>query len=65
MHLPLPDEVYSPERACMELAVVKPRIGLGLWLLALGAQAADAYRIEPEQTQLLINLHRFGGYDRG
>lgn len=33
---------------------------LGLSLLALNAQAADAYRIEPARTQASFTVHRFG-----
>ncbi len=39
---------------------MKKGVWLGLCLLALGARAADAYRIEPEQTQLSFDVRRFG-----
>jgi polyisoprenoid-binding protein YceI len=35
-------------------------IWLGLCWLALGAQAADAYRIQPEQTKVSFTVRRFG-----
>lgn len=39
---------------------MKQTVWLGLCCLALGAQAADAYRIEPEQTQLSFDVRRYG-----
>lgn len=33
---------------------------LGLWLLALSAQAADAYRLDPEHTRVSFDVRRFG-----
>lgn len=39
---------------------LKGALWLGLSLLALGAQAADAYRIEPARTQASFTVRRFG-----